>query len=252
MVVVRSVHSGETTALFVKLLRDAMAKIEDEVGKNRLDRAGEAGVVRVPMKYHKEFLEMASDSRILGVVETLVGSSSILHLQNGFILQPVEQQAIKSDEVFQGTWHRDFPRFTGSVCMSVNAFHILTEFSPATGATEFLPMSHLSNDDLETHLQHIRPSVASGSPGDVVLFDSTIWHRAGVNRSNADRLAVNNQYTFSWMKQQLDVLRLLGDSFFDGLSERQEQLLGRYTRVPASYDQFYVAPENRLYRSGQG
>lgn len=235
-----------------ELLRSSMAIISDQLGDGRLVRAGEAGVVRVPLKHHAEFLEMASDSRLLKLVESVVGDASILHLQNGFILKPVGKQSVKAEEVFQGTWHRDFPRFTGSVPLSLNVFHVLSDFSKETGATEFLPRSHLSGEGLESHLRHISPVVASGLPGDVLVFDSTIWHRAGVNNSQHERLAVNNQYTFSWMKQQLDLPVLLGEAFFSGLSARQEQLLGRYTRVPGAYEDFYVASEERLYRAGQG
>ena len=252
VVKVLSFHTLETVNHLCELLRSCMDNIRDEVGEVRLTRAGEAGVVRVPLKFHREFLDMASDSRLLRIIERFVGASSILHLQNGFILKPTSKQLLKSTEVFQGKWHRDFPRFTGPIPLSVNAFHVLSDFSSETGATEFIPKSHLSNESLDSHLKKLKPVVASGSPGDVLLFDSTIWHRAGVNQSDADRLAVNNQYTFSWMKQQLDLPRLLGEPFFSDLSERQEQLLGRYTRVPAAYDEFYTAPEDRLYRGGQG
>ena len=65
-------------------------------------------------------------------------------------------------------------------------------------------------------------------------------------------MAINQQFTRSWVKQQIDYVRALGDDVVLAQSDRTQQLLGWYTRVVTHLDEFYVPPEQRLYRSGQG
>jgi ectoine hydroxylase-related dioxygenase (phytanoyl-CoA dioxygenase family) len=77
-------------------------------------------------------------------------------------------------------------------------------------------------------------------------------HAAGENTSGRDRLAINQQFTRSYVKQQVDYVRALGEDAVLGQRERTQQLLGWYTRVVTSLDEFYRPPEERLYRSGQG
>jgi ectoine hydroxylase-related dioxygenase (phytanoyl-CoA dioxygenase family) len=84
------------------------------------------------------------------------------------------------------------------------------------------------------------------------VFDSTLWHAAGRNASPRDRLGINQQFTRSFLKQQIDYVRALGDEVVERQAPRTQQLLGWYTRVVTSLDEFYRPTEARLYRSGQG
>src|ERR687890_978256 len=67
--------------------------------------------------------------------------------------------------------------------------------------------------------------------GSMIVFDSTLWHAAGINVSGADRLAVNQQFTRSFIKPQIDYVRALGDEAILRQRPRTQQLLGWYTRV---------------------
>jgi len=88
--------------------------------------------------------------------------------------------------------------------------------------------------------------------GSMLLFDSTLWHAAGINTSGQDRLAINHQFTRSYFKQQIDYVRALGDDILVTLPPRTQQLLGWYTRVVTSLDEYYQPEAARLYRRGQG
>jgi ectoine hydroxylase-related dioxygenase (phytanoyl-CoA dioxygenase family) len=112
-----------------------------------------------------------------------------------------------------------------------------------------------------THQADGRPSdayldsaaiTAACPPGSMIVFDSTVWHAAGANRSGQDRLAINQQFTRSYVKQQVDYVRALGDTVVEAQPPRTQQLLGWYTRVVTSLDEFYRPADQRLYRSGQG
>jgi ectoine hydroxylase-related dioxygenase (phytanoyl-CoA dioxygenase family) len=86
----------------------------------------------------------------------------------------------------------------------------------------------------------------------MLVFDSTLWHAAGHNASDRDRLGLNQQFTRSYFKQQIDYVRALGDAAVLACPPRTQQLLGWYTRVAASLDEYYRSGEERFYRSGQG
>jgi ectoine hydroxylase-related dioxygenase (phytanoyl-CoA dioxygenase family) len=81
---------------------------------------------------------------------------------------------------------------------------------------------------------------------------STLWQCAGRNTSGKDRLAINHQFTRSYLKQQIDYVRALGEGVVSALAPRTQQLLGYYTRVVMSLDEYYRTGDERLYRAGQG
>ncbi|MEZ4704609.1 MAG: phytanoyl-CoA dioxygenase family protein [Bdellovibrionota bacterium] len=223
--------------------------IESEIGQQRLQRAGEKGVLRLMMKYDPFFTSFLENAFLLQVVDHVLGNTCIMHLQNGFIL-PKEKENEK--KVFQTTFHRDFNRNFNGLIVSVNALVTISEFSKKNGGTLILPGSHQNHLDIKTLEQQIQSTPIECPEGSIVFFDSTLVHAAGQNLSNNDRLAINHQFTKSYFKQQIDYVRALGDNTIEGLTPRTQQLLGWYTRVVTSLDEYYQPSENRLYRSGQG
>jgi ectoine hydroxylase-related dioxygenase (phytanoyl-CoA dioxygenase family) len=233
--------------------RDAMygvqTRIRDEVGQERLERAGEIGVLRLMLKFDPVFLELLEIPEVLQVVDATVSDTAILHVQNGLLLPSFEGG---TPQVFQTRFHRDFPRILNGYLMSINTFFAIDEFTSTNGATFFAPGTHQKEGRpadwfLATH------SVSAECPaGSMLVFDSTIWHAAGDNTSGKDRLALNQQFTRSYVKPQIDYVRALGDEAVEAQRHRTQQLLGWYTRVVTSLDEFYQPTERRLYRSGQG
>jgi ectoine hydroxylase-related dioxygenase (phytanoyl-CoA dioxygenase family) len=233
--------------------RDAMYRVQtqirDEVGQERLERAGELGVLRLMLRFDSAFLQFLELPEVLQVVDATVSDTAILHVQNGLLLPSFEGG---TPQVFQTRFHRDFPRILNGYLMSINTFFAIDEFTSTNGATFFVPGTHQKGGRpadwyLEEH------AVSAECPaGSMLVFDSTIWHAAGDNTSGRDRLALNQQFTRSYVKQQVDYVRAIGDDVVEALADRTQQLLGWYTRVVTSLDEFYQPPERRLYRSGQG
>ena len=93
---------------------------------------------------------------------------------------------------------------------------------------------------------------AEAPAGSMIVFDSTLWHRAGVNTSGSDRLAINHQFTRSFLKRQIEYVRALGDHLVMEQRSRTRQLLGWPTRVVTSLDELYRPEAERLYQKGQG
>ncbi|MBV9191314.1 MAG: phytanoyl-CoA dioxygenase family protein [Betaproteobacteria bacterium] len=233
-------------------VRDAMYRAQErilaEVGAARLERAGERGVLRLMMKFEPRLLRFLELPELLAIVDEHVSPTAILHLQNGFILPP---EPAGPADIFQQRFHQDFPRVLNGYLMSINAFFAIDEFTAANGATWVLPGSHQRGERPGEAELRTAQCVECGA-GAMLVFDSTLWHCAGRNHSGKARLAINHQFTRSYIKQQIDYVRALGDSMILDLPARTQQLLGYYTRVVTSLDEYYRPGPERLYRSGQG
>jgi ectoine hydroxylase-related dioxygenase (phytanoyl-CoA dioxygenase family) len=230
-------------------IREAMYRARDrivaEVGAARLERAGEVGVLRLMMKYEPALLRLLELPELLAVVDAHVSPTAVLHLQNGFILPPSEKDG------FQFRFHQDFPRVLNGYLMSINAFFALDDFERSNGATWVVPGTHQRERPSDTYLETHKTCVECRA-GAMIVFDSTLWHCAGRNASGKDRLAINHQFTRSYVKQQIDYVRALGEPAVTRLPPRTQQLLGYYTRVVTSLDEYYRTGDERLYRAGQG
>jgi ectoine hydroxylase-related dioxygenase (phytanoyl-CoA dioxygenase family) len=232
-------------------LYDVQRAIRDELGPYRLERAGELGVLRIMARFDPWFLTLLETPEILAVVDATVSETAILHLQNGFILPPARDPE-DDGGTFQQTFHRDFPRYLDGYVASVNALLTFVDFTPNNGGTLVVPGSHQRADAPDQDYMREAAAAVECGAGSMILFDSSLWHAAGVNRSERDRLAVNHQFTRSWIKQQIDYVRALGDELVLAQPPRTQQLLGWYTRVVTSLDEYYRPTEERLYRAGQG
>jgi ectoine hydroxylase-related dioxygenase (phytanoyl-CoA dioxygenase family) len=248
------VVEGAFDDAFLEDTREAMyetqSRIRAHVGEERLARAGELGVLRLMLAYDQHFLAFLESPEVLGIVDELLSDTAILHLQNGLILPSYEPDEVP--EVFQTSYHRDFPRYLDGYLASVNVFVAVDQFTEDNGATLLVPGTHqLAERPSDDHLRsNAVPAICPA--GSLLVFDSTLWHAAGPNTSGRDRLAINHQFTRSFFKQQVDYVRALGDEVVVAQPPRTQQLLGWYTRVVTSLDEYYRPADERLYRSGQG
>lgn len=228
----------------------AQAAIKEELGEARLKAAGELGVLRLMMRYEPYFFKFLEIPALLAVVDATVSETAILHLQNGFILPSYEDGA--APQVFQNRFHQDFPRVLNGYMASINTLFAISDFTAGNGGTLVVPGTHQRTNAPSADYMH-RAAVAVECPaGSMIVFDSTLWHAAGMNVSGQDRLGINHQFTRSYIKQQIDYVRALGEATVTRLPARSQQLLGYYTRVVTSLDEYYRPADQRLYRAGQG
>lgn len=179
--------------------RDRMYRVQEriltEIGKERLARAGELGVLRLMMKYDPHFFTFLEIPEVLSIVDRVLSETAILHLQNGFILPSFPP--FSTPDVFQNAFHQDFPRVLSGYIASVNIMFAIDPFTRDTGATLVVPGSH-QRIEKPDHTYLARNAVpVQCAAGSLFVFDSTLWHAAGRNTSGKDRLAINHQFTRS-------------------------------------------------------
>lgn len=176
-------------------------------------------------------------------IEEFFGGPYILNSLGGNINPP-------SASNYAGKVHRDIRSFFVERVM-LNAIVLLDDFTQENGATWLMTGTHRLKDipngesfELDEH-QIVAPV------GSVILFDSRVWHRAGVNRSGGPRRIVTPMYTKPFYKPQFDYCRALGDDILT-MSSTLQQILGYNARIPATLDEWYRVPEKRCYRPNQG
>lgn len=152
---------------------------------------------------------------------------------------------------FSAIIHRDLRFYSGNFPIMLNCLLMVDDFSIENGATYLLPYSHL---------EEIRPSddeffkkaiQAIGKAGDILVFNSNVWHSSAPNRTQNNRRAIPITISRSFMKQLLDYPRAIGYDKLDTFTYEMQEILGYHSRVPASLDEWYQPKDSRFYKKDQ-
>jgi ectoine hydroxylase-related dioxygenase (phytanoyl-CoA dioxygenase family) len=224
---------------------DRLNRLQNEqYGAARLAELGEGGTLRGMLYADADFLSLVRHPATWPIVERVIGSAAILHLQNGILVEP-------QVEHHQSAFHRDFAKdFVADKPLSLNALFAIDDFTTETGGTWWVPYTHRSATFPSLRYLEANAIQIDVRAGSAVFFDSLLVHRAGENRSSAPRRAINHQYTRPFIKQQMDYPTLLRDAVDP--ESPLAQTLGFWSVPPRSVDEFRVDPERRTYRRGQG
>jgi ectoine hydroxylase-related dioxygenase (phytanoyl-CoA dioxygenase family) len=228
----------------------AHGRILAEVGAQRLERAGELGVLRLMLRYDSHFYSLLELDDVLAVVDASLSSTAILSQQNGLILPPSDGPGPGGR--FETTFHRDFPRYLDGYVASISTLIAIDDFTSDNGATLLVPGSHQRAHPPDRDAMAATAVAAVCPAGSMIAFDSTLWHAAGVNRTGRDRLAINQQFTRSFVTPPIDYVRALGDEVVLRRDPRTQQLLGWYTRAVTSLDELYRPAGERPDQDGWG
>ena len=196
------------------------------------EAAGESEILRCPLARDPAFLELAANPAILALCERLIGPGFILNQQNG-VVNPAGAQTYS-----QSPFHRDLPyqHFVSSRPLAINALFCLDPFTVENGATWVVPASHKEEPFPSESVLRAQRRQIEAPAGSFLVLDCMLWHGGGVNRTAADRRAVNHVYTIAMMRQQIDLPSMLGEGFTQDAKLRQ--LLGFLHPQPRSVEQF--------------
>lgn len=216
------------------------SQVEEVGGAARLQRINDLYTIRSPLIDDPFFLDVAMKKPVLEVVQQILGSYVTLMLQNGVVNHPAVGQ-----EQNAGAWHRDlnYQHFVSSRPLSISALFCIDSFSVHTGGTVVLPHSHRDEAFPSAEYVAANQRTIEAPAGSVLVFDSMIFHRSGLNRSEAPRRAINHMYTIPLLKPQLSYARAFGDRYADDPFLRQ--FLGYETEPATSAREFREMRLNR-------
>jgi ectoine hydroxylase-related dioxygenase (phytanoyl-CoA dioxygenase family) len=152
---------------------------------------------------------------------------------------------------FSAVVHRDLRFYSKKLPMMVNCLLMIDDFSIENGGTYLLPYSHLKEEKPSDVDFFNRSIQAEGKSGDLLVFDSNVWHSSAPNKTDKGRRAIPITISRSFMKQLLDYPRALGYEKMDNFNYELQQFLGYHSRVPASLDEWYQPEEKRFYKKNQ-
>ena len=117
-----------------------------------------------------------------------------LHLTQIIRVKPKEtKQLIHKDK---WAWGNDLNHLEPQL----NTIWALSEFTNENGATRVAPGSSDWDDKREISEEEIVQ--AEMKPGSVLIYTGSVFHGAGSNNSNEDRIGLNITYTLGWLRQE--------------------------------------------------
>ena len=212
--------------------------------RNGVDAGAEGTVHHLPCA-GGVFLELLEQDHGQTLLDLYFDGPYILNTYGGLLNLPGAASYV-------GRVHRDQRTYSGDIHLMAQLLVMLDEFTEDNGATYLLTGSHRMREKPSEDVFFDRAVRAVGPAGSIVVFDSNLWHAAGVNRTDRPRRALTLAFTRPFIKQQLDYPRALGYDRRGSFTPALRQLLGYNARVPASLDEWYQPPSRRMYRRDQG
>ena len=215
--------------------------------KNEIGQVTDGTVAHVLAYNEPVFIELLSflcRAEIFNFLKQFFNGNFIINGYGGL-------KNIRSKPSYVANIHRDIRFFSGDFPLMLNLLIMLDDFTLENGATYLLAGSHTKPDKPVSEEFYAKADRAVGKRGDIVLFNSNLWHAAGTNNTDEERRAITITFTKPFVKQHLDYPRAVGYEALEKMSLELQQMIGYFSRTPVSLDEYYQKPEKRFYRPGQ-
>ncbi len=207
----------------VAALRDDLWRLERELAVQPAQNLFEGvHTVRIYnlLAHGALYQQVPVHARVLPIVEGVLDHNCLVSSLSSINIGPGEAaQPLHADDQL-------IPLPKPHVSIICNSMWALTDFTIENGATRVVPGSHRADRSPQPFGEPVETRAAEMSAGSVLVFDGSIWHGGGANRSTERRLGLAMNYCAGWMRQQenqqlgipLDVAR--------GFSPRLRKLVG--------------------------
>ena len=236
--IVEGVLSAEYVSRAKSELLEAIAReSEFHGGADHADH----GMVMLCSLYGGAFLELFDNEKLTGVFDRVLSDGCIVYAYTSSSMPP-------SGDNYSTRVHVDCPRLIPGYMTNMGATILLDDFTADNGATRFLPRSfdRAEPPSVEEFDRDAQQVIASA--GSVFFFNARLWHSGGLNGTGDWRHALTLNMCRPWMKQRIDIPRAMQERGVTEMSEAAAQKLGWWSRVPASYEEYYRPLTERLFK----
>ncbi|MEO9961091.1 MAG: phytanoyl-CoA dioxygenase family protein [Alphaproteobacteria bacterium] len=122
----------------------------------------------------------------------------------------------------------------GNNTWMMQAVFMLDSMDEQNGCTTIVPGSHRSGQFTDREFKDVKKVTAQA--GDLVFWDSRVWHGTLGNVSEGSRWGLIATLASWWVKPSMDMTRSLPDAIYRQLTDEQKALLG-FCSIPAT-DEF--------------
>ena len=197
---------------------------------------------------------LASDDTFIDFIQEMIDRGLIDSLEKNYfgekcILNSFSALSnIKSESnLFYKKVHRDIRGYSGKIPLLLNTLVIIDDFTIENGGTLLLPYSHLIEEPTKKFWEENCVSM-TGKAGDIIIWNSNIFHASGINKTTQIRRALPITFSLPYYKQLLDYPRALGYDRKEEFPEKTQQILGYYSRVPSSINEWYSPTDKITYK----
>ena len=117
------------------------------------------------------------------------------------------------------------PAITNNI-WAMQAVFALDPFREDNGATVIAPGTHKSGTFTNRDLKKDELKIILAEPGDLIMWDSRLWHGTLPNQSGDDRWAIVSTFSAWWVKQSMDMTRSFPAEFYKKSNNAQKRLIG--------------------------
>ncbi|RNC78835.1 phytanoyl-CoA dioxygenase family protein [Piscirickettsia salmonis] len=185
------------------------------------------------------------DYRFLRVLERLADSKILNDYfdHNNFILNSfggaVNNKTMDKNSYLKEI-HRDVNYYIKNYPLMMNVLIMLDPFSKVNGAIEILPGSHKVREKPSADEFNTNNIQVLSNAGDVLFFNSYVWHRAGISETLDKRRALTLTYTPSYFKPQADYSEIYINLPDDMKNEFYKAVLGKSSKIVKNLDEWYI------------
>jgi hypothetical protein len=200
------------------------------------------GMVQCCPMYGGVFVELLNIPELMEPMNHILGAGCIVYSYSSSSLPP------RGGKNFASRIHVDCPRLIPNYPTNLGIVILVDDFTAANGATWYLPASHerLEPPDQSEFCDNSKRLIAGS--GSVWYVNPRLWHSAGVNQTRKWRHSIGINMCRPYIKQRLDIPRLLKDQDLSRFSESSLQKLGFFSQPPTSLDDYYAPIEERTFR----
>jgi ectoine hydroxylase-related dioxygenase (phytanoyl-CoA dioxygenase family) len=226
----------------VKARLDLEQAIEKEVAYHKGDKNyTDYGMVLLCSLYEGAFIDLFNNPKLTEPFNAILGDGCIVYAYTSSSMPPNKTN-------YSNRIHVDSPRIIPGYVTNMGATILLDDFTEENGATYFLPRSQNlpEKPDDEYFRKNAKRLIARA--GSVWFFNARIWHAGGSNLTGNWRHALTINMCRSYMKQRIDIPRAMQHLDTSKYSQVVLQKLGFLAQVPASYDEYYLPPDQRKFK----
>jgi ectoine hydroxylase-related dioxygenase (phytanoyl-CoA dioxygenase family) len=226
----------------VRRCRTALERaIETEAGYHGTTDYADYCMVQCCPMYDRVFIDLLDVDDLIAPLKDVLGAGCIVYSYASSSLPP-------GGTNFAARIHVDCPRLIPGYLTNMGVVVLLDDFTEENGATFYLPGSHTRAEppDRDEFFSHAERLVAPA--GSAWFVNPRVWHAAGTNTTGRWRHSIGINMCRPYMKQRIDIPRLLADTNLEGVSNTALQKLGFHAQPPTSLDEYYAPPENRTFR----
>ncbi|HEY6179934.1 MAG TPA: phytanoyl-CoA dioxygenase family protein [Kofleriaceae bacterium] len=142
------------------------------------------------------YQEIPVHDRVLPIIDGVLDRGCLVSSLSSIDIGPGEAaQPLHADDQL-------IPLPKPHVSIICNTMWALTDFTEQNGATRLVPGTHRADRSPQPFGEPVQTVAAEMPAGSVLVFDGSIWHGGGANRSDGWRLGIAMNYCAGWLRQQ--------------------------------------------------